>query len=172
MVEGHLKKLSADLDHFEPLGNFLSNTKEYIEAGFIGGVLSVGWPFFSRDWKKLEFKLSGRIREEHREYLAIETRQLIGTPIVFYFDPATFHHLITKYQGRIRTRSPLQPKMVGDDPEKNSGEVVTFTEHFSDFQTFGELYLPACWQIWIDLPEDRLKWEIKFDHIFSTEAEY
>ena len=155
------------------LGEFIKSQASILKQGYFGGVLSEAWPFVEPNGKKIKVEYGG-IENVGGTPLYKLKAQVAGSGdlrVNLYFDPNTFHHLLTVYSYTI------QPYMVSSDSVVNAtakASHFTLTEHFSNFKKAGDLVLPMTYTIDLsNVLEDRteqLKWSITFGQVYFNES--
>ncbi len=92
-----------------PLADFVFRFNGVMKKGFLGGTLSLGWPFLDSEesLSKLKYKKS---TVEGRELHELEwPKSTLGNVrIRMYFDPETYHHVRTEYDVRIQEDVSVQ----------------------------------------------------------------
>jgi len=155
-------------------GQFVYVQDTILREGLLGGELSTAWPLLSLDSHKPKLSYEGLKRIDGKELhdLRYRPKKSTDAEIHLYFDPETFHHVLTVYTISIRTQlghedaqlsnaSPIGGDL-GPAPSP-AGGVVTETsetatarqqetryrleEKFSDFRTVDGLTLPNHYTI-------------------------
>lgn len=129
------------------LGNFLVTEPEIVEEGLFGGALRVGWPLLDLKASAGKWKFDGTKKiEGHELYeLAYTPKKRGGSgdlEIHLYFDPITFHHVMTVYR---LTTTPVST----DSSQSTDANIRTtiVEERFDDFHSVDGLTLPSSWDI-------------------------
>jgi hypothetical protein len=153
------------------LGNFLVNEPEILEAGLWGGTLSMGWPLLDAKASGAKLKLEGLKKIDGRELYEVtyvpKKRGSSGELVVhFYFEPDTFHHVMTTY----RLSTTTIDGSGGDAQASDSDtKTTTVTELFSDFKPVDGVILPFSWEIRLRVEPSakaqEFQWKVAFTSI-------
>lgn len=156
------------------LGEFVYVQNAILKEGLLGGALSTAWPLQDLSDRKAKLSYEGTKKVDGQELLELryKPKKNSDLDIHLYFDPATYHHVMTVYTLSIRaglgninaqisnatpTGVDLGPAPLptgGVVPE--SSETATahqqetryrLEERFSEFQTSGGLTLPMHYRI-------------------------
>jgi hypothetical protein len=127
------------------LGNFLVTEPEILREGLWGGSLNLGWPLLDRKASGAKFKYEGLKKVEGRElhevgYVPKKRTSSGELQVRLYFDPETFHHVLTVYKlsaAAVESGATTDPSSV----------TTTVEERFSGFQTTDGVTLPMEWEI-------------------------
>src|SRR5215467_2445411 len=85
--------------HRSTLGEFLLVQDVILKEGLLGGVLSTAWPLENLNDRKAKLSFEGRKKIDGKDALELRYRPKKSSDldIRLYFDPETFHHLMTIY---------------------------------------------------------------------------
>ena len=158
--------------HRSTLGEFLLVQDVILKEGLLGGALSTAWPLENLNDRKAKLSFEGRKKIDGKDVLELRYRPKKSSDldIRLYFDPETFHHVMTVYTVSIRAGlGHIDDQISSATPVENlpgvtsTGGVVTdssetstarqqetryrLEERFGDFQTTNGLTLPAHYQI-------------------------
>lgn len=127
------------------LGNFIVEEPEVLKEGIFGGVLSMGWPLLDVKASGVKLKSEGIRKVADRELYALgytpKKRNNSGDlSVLLYFDPATFHHVLTIY------RLAAAPVEQGETTDPSS-VTTTVEERFEDFHAVDGVTLPLSWDV-------------------------
>jgi hypothetical protein len=127
------------------LGNFVVQEPEVLKEGVFGGVLSMGWPLLDVKASGVKLKSEGIKKVADRELYALsyipKKRNNSGDlSVLLYFDPATFHHVMTVY------RLAAAPVEQGETTDPSS-VTTTVEERFDDFHAVDGVTLPLSWDV-------------------------
>jgi|SRR6202041_1754328 len=127
------------------LGNFVVEEPEVLKEGVFGGVLSMGWPLLDVKGSGVKLKSEGIKKVAERELYALsytpKKRNNSGElSVLLYFDPATFHHVLTIY------RLAAAPVDQGSTTDPSS-VTTTVEERFDDFHAIDGVTLPLSWDV-------------------------
>lgn len=127
-------------------GGFLHHQDQILKSGLFGGVLTTGWPLAGSvpDGIKLEYE--GLKKKDTRMLHQVRCRIPKGggdTEIHLFFDPETFHHVLTEY--RVTVGSSIGRTETSGAQQQVARTILE--EEFSSFQTVQGLNLPARWRI-------------------------
>lgn len=136
-----------DQQNRSALGNFLNNEPETIREGLLGGVLTTNWPLLDLKASGAKLKFDGTKKIDGRELYAVsytpKKRDGAGDlGIRLYFEPSTFHHVLTVYQ--LSSTASLDGEAQASD---SGNRTTTVEERFEDFQWVDGLTLPLSWDI-------------------------
>jgi hypothetical protein len=127
------------------LGNFLVSEPEILREGLWGGNLSTAWPLLDTRASGAKLRFEGLKKVDGRDLYVLDytpkKRENKGEmEIRFYFEPDTFHHVMTQYR---LTVAPFDSNGSTDV----AAVVTTVEERFSDFHAVDGLTLPMQWEI-------------------------
>jgi hypothetical protein len=154
------------------LGEFIKSQSAIIKQGYFGGVLSASWPLLDPTNKKLKVEYGGIENVGGKPLYKLKAR-VPGSGdmrVSLYFEPDTFHHVLTVYTYTI------QPHMISHDSTEDASakaSYFTLTERFSNFKKAGDLVLPLGYAI--DLTNQlqdstqQLTWSISFSQVFYNQ---
>ncbi len=141
-------------------GEFLRSQDTPLREGLLGGVLTTSWALLDLDSHKATLSYDGSKNIDGHQLIALHYKPKKGTDlsITLYFDPETFHHVMTVYTAS-RT-SGLGSEGVEPVPgsvlSTGASEVQSarrneahyrIEERFSDFQSVDGLTLPARYDL-------------------------
>ncbi len=129
-----------------PLRNFMEGYGVLQTEGLLGGELTTAWSLL--DLKKHKPKLSyeGLQEVDGRELHRLDYRVSKGggaMQIRLYFEPKTFHHVLSTYE--VRQSAPAS-----SDPDQSSQQRVSrqrIEETFADFENLDGYTLPTTWTL-------------------------
>jgi hypothetical protein len=130
-----------------PLGNYLFANDEIVKDGLFGGVLSMGWIFYTPDEKRGSISSSGTKKIDGKDAYVVSYNTKGGTGLIvkLYFDVATGRHVRTEY------RRSMSGSMVSGVPEASAGatrEIIEeMSEDYGDFKTEAGVTLPRSYKI-------------------------
>lgn len=127
------------------LGSFLVGEPEILSEGLWGGELATAWPLLEEKTTEVKLKSEGVKKVDGRELYVLDyTPKKRGNngelEIRFYFEPDTFHHVLTEYR---LSAVPLDSQQATDAVDV----VTTVDERFSNFSAVDGLTLPMKWEI-------------------------
>ncbi len=141
-------------------GEFLLSQDAPLREGLLGGLLNTSWPLLDLDGRKAQLSSEGMKNIEGRQLIALRYKPKKGTDlsIVLYFDPETFHHVMTVYSisrvaglGRAVYQSPQGPEISLGATETLSARQnesrYRIEERFSDFKVSAGLSLPTHYDL-------------------------
>lgn len=152
-----------------PLADFLFRFNGIMKKGFLGGTLSLGWPFMDAqgDFGKLKFSVE-KVEEKELYQLEWPKSTLGNVRIRMFFEPETFRHVRTEYDVRIKGDVSVQstPRYLGnmgevseDDEEAGPGyssimnrdmipdSIYRLVETFENFKKVSGMTLPHTYKI-------------------------
>jgi hypothetical protein len=152
--------------HKSPLADFIFRYNSIMKEGFVGGVLSIGWPLLNGNPQDFTYKLE---QVKDRKYHVLEKR-LGDVRVRLFFDSITFHHVKTEYMVRIKNDTSANSTVVGEATadttvatttmrklndiapkatihENEPDSIFTLTEKFDRFINVGDLSIPAMYGI-------------------------
>jgi hypothetical protein len=126
------------------LGNFLFLQEEVLREGLFGGVLTTAWPLLNTQNSNPALKYEGLKKINGQQlhessYVPKERLESGERSIRLYFEPETYHHVLTVY-----TLTVLHESKTISDPNQTT---VIVEERFGDFQPVDGLTLPRHWDI-------------------------
>jgi hypothetical protein len=127
------------------LGEFIHVQDRIIREGLWGGVLSTDWALLGVDQRHPKLSYSGlkKVNGQELHELHYSPSKHSDLQISLYFDPESFHHVMTVYN------LTISPHISTSDVETAGQKETTYRleERFSDFKTFDGLALPTQWNI-------------------------
>jgi hypothetical protein len=153
------------------LSDFVKAQTAIVKQGLFGGVLSANWPFAGTG-KKVKAEFAGTENIGGKDLYKLKVRPAGGGDVTaaLYFEPDTFHHVMTVYQYTI------EPHMISSDSTANASakaSYYTLTEKFSNFKKVGDLVLPLGYvmDMAIQLPDstEQITWTVAFEQAFYNE---
>lgn len=147
-----------------PLGTYLYTQDAAIREGLLGGVLSTAWPLFDPGVRKAKLSYVGlkTIDGKQLHDLRYKPKKNSDQEIDLFFDPETFHHVLTIYKLSISQHlvSPefqtssgaiIPSQTLGASDQVQSGQQANtryrVEERFSDFKTVDGLTLPTHYDL-------------------------
>jgi hypothetical protein len=135
-------------------GDFIFTQDYLIKEGWLGGELSTAWALENLDLSRAKFDYLGLKKIDGRDLQGIEfhSKGNSDMAIKLYFDPETYHHVLTIYSlvwtpgsGHVAPR----PGAAGSPLARpDQGQTrYTIEERFSDFQTDNGLTLPRHYDL-------------------------
>lgn len=153
------------------LGEYVKSQPAIVKQGLFGGVLSASWPLLPGNQKKTKIEFAGSESIGGQDLYKVRVRPSGGDARVsIYFEPDTFHHVLTVYQYTI------EPHLISSDSTANArakASYFTLSEKFSNFKKVGDLVIPLGYEI--DLSNqlqdstEQLTWTIAFTQAFYNE---
>jgi hypothetical protein len=127
------------------LGNFLFLQEEILREGLFGGVLSTAWPLLHLQNTNPSLKSEGLKKINGQQlyeisYVPKKRSESGELSIHLYFEPETYHHVLTVYTVTMQHGSG----QTLSDPNQTT---VIVEERFGDFQIVDGLTLPRHWDI-------------------------
>ena len=134
------------------LSAFFLRRTELLQEGLFGGTLTSAWPLLDLKAMKPNLRYTGLHKVDGRDLheLIYEPRKSAGdVHIRLYFEPDTFRHVMTVYDGRglvskqqtVSTTARSASGIVADEVRE------ILTERFSDFTTVDGVVVPTTWSI-------------------------
>jgi len=148
------------------LGNFLFLQEEVLREGLFGGVLSTAWPLLNTQGTNPSLKYEGLKKINGQQlheisYVPKKRSESGELSIRLYFEPETYHHVLTVY-----TATTLHRSQTISDPNQTT---VIVEERFGDFQPVDGLTLPRHWDIRYRVePQNRAQeydWDVSLTQI-------
>src|SRR5215472_8993849 len=142
------------------LGNFLFLQEEVLREGLFGGVLSTAWPLLNTANTNPALKYEGLKKIDGKQlheisYVPKKRSEGGELSIRLYFDPETYHHVLTVY-----TVTTLHGSQTISDPNQTT---VIVEERFGDFLPVDGLTLPRHWDIRYRVGPQNLAQEYDWD---------
>ena len=144
------------------LGIFVINRTDLGIDGLIGGSLSTAWPLLDIKNRRIKLRYEGLKTIKRMKLHEIKVAEKNGLVSSLYFDPETFHHVMSVHQ------------LYYDTPAGESHRLF-LEETFSDFRPIkdGKLTLPFHWNIHYTVQQQfssEWEWDITFQNIESNIA--
>ncbi len=126
-------------------GTFVRTHNEILTEGLWGGTLSTAWALSHLDERHAKLKDRGMKKVDGVDLQRIDyfPKKNSDLEIQIYFEPNTYHHVMTVYQ--LTVTAPQ-----GFTPSESAGmqnQVYRLEERFGDFATVDNLTLPTHWKI-------------------------
>lgn len=142
------------------LGSFLFLQEEILREGLFGGVLSTAWPLLQLQNTRPGLKYEGLKKIDGHQlheisYIPRKRSESGELTIHLYFEPETYHHVLTVY-----TVTTLHGSQTLSDPNQTTTIVE---ERFGDFQLVDGLTLPRHWDIRYRVEPQNLAQEYQWD---------
>ena len=142
------------------LGNFLFLQEEVLREGLFGGVLTTAWPLLNTQNTNPSLKYEGLKKINGQQlheisYVPKKRSESGELSIRLYFEPETYHHVLTVY-----TVTMLHGSQTISDPNQTT---VIVEERFGDFQPVDGLTLPRHWDIRYRVEPQNLAEEYDWD---------
>jgi hypothetical protein len=154
-----------------PFGDFIFTQDYIIKEGLLGGELSTGWMLEDPDHKHIKLEYLGRKQIDGRDLEGVEyfPKGNSDMKVKFYFDPDTFHHVMTVY-------SLVWTPGIGRYAQNSARQLeirYTMEERFSDFQTANGITLPRHYDLrYTQEPQNgstrAYEWEMTADKVLSN----
>jgi hypothetical protein len=143
------------------LGNFLFLQEEILREGLFGGVLSTAWPLLNLQNTNPSLKYDGLKKIDGRQlyelsYIPKKRSESGDLSIHLYFEPETYHHVLTVYSATMLHDS-------GQDLSDPNQTTAIVEERFGDFQTVDGLTLPRHWDIRYRVEPQSIPQEYEWD---------
>jgi hypothetical protein len=148
------------------LGNFLFLQEEVLREGLFGGVLSTAWPLLNTSVNP-SLKYEGLRKIDGQQlyeisYLPKKRSESGDLAIHLYFDPETYHHVLTVYKVTM-----LHGTQALSDPNQTT---VVVEERFGDFRQVDGLTLPRHWDIRYRVEPQNFAQEYQWDVVLAQIA--
>src|SRR5215469_7596253 len=143
------------------LGNFLFLQEDVLREGLFGGVLSTAWPLLNTQKVNPSLKYEGLKKVDGQQlheisYVPKKRSESGDLSIHLYFEPETYHHVLTIYRVTMQHDSG----QTLSDPNQTT---VIVEERFRDFQQVDGLTLPRHWDIRYRVEPQNLAQEYQWD---------
>src|SRR5262249_42174107 len=127
------------------LAEFIHVQDRIIREGLWGGVLSTDWALLSVDQRRPKLTCAGLKKVNGRELyeLRYSPSKHSDLQISLYFEPESFHHVLTVYNLTISPQTSTSDIETAHQKET----IYRLEERFSDFKTFDGLALPTQWEV-------------------------
>lgn len=152
------------------LGDFVSDYKEIIKQGLLGGTLMTNWALLDVKNKigKFEYQGTDKIGSVEAHVLRCVPRGGSGLTIKLFFDPQTFRHLRTTYY------QETSPPITLSDEGRVSSIRYKLVEDFENHKPISSLMLPTVYKLeyTVESPTrlNQFQWEMEFSRFeFNTE---
>jgi hypothetical protein len=145
-------------------GNFVQAQDILLRENLLGGVWSTSWALLDVEGRKAKLHSEGTKKVDGKELLAIRYLPHKNTDldIILYFDPQTFHHVMTVYR-----MEPSTSNVGGETAQAGkSTRRYRLEERFSDFKTVDGLTLPTHYDLRYTLEAESgftksIEWELQ-----------
>ncbi len=127
-----------------PLGDFMFRHDVILKEGLFGGVLGANWPLLDLSSHNARLRYEGLKKVGRRELHVVSyyaNKQDSDLEIKLYFDPETFHHVMTVYSFTVA------PSLSHNQLEHGTRIYYRVQEEFGNFQVVDGLTLPREWKI-------------------------
>jgi hypothetical protein len=156
-------------------GEFVRVQDTVLREGLIGGTLSTAWPLYDLNDRKAKLSYEGMKKIDGKDLyqLRYKPKKSTDADIYMYFDPQTFHHVLTVYTIRIRAGLGSEDPQLANASPLNTGDAgpgqsptnsiapetsetrtahqqetrYRLEEHFDGYQTANGLTLPTQYTI-------------------------
>ena len=124
---------------------FVSSQDFILKEGLLGGEFSTAWALQHLDETHAKLQLLGNKKIGGRELIGVQYYSKSGTDmqVKLYFDPETYHHVMTVYEIEIPAGNAVQ--ITGGAFLHDTR--YTIEERFSGFQAVDGLTLPSRYQL-------------------------
>ncbi len=127
-------------------GEFLFGQPAPLREGLLGGLLTTAWPLLDPAARNAKLSYQGLKKVDGRDLhdLVYKPKKGSDYEIHLYFDPETFHHVLTVYT------ITIQPQLRFDGDTTNARQLPErhrIEERFSDFKQFDGLTLPTQYEL-------------------------
>ncbi len=129
-----------------PLRNFLEGYGVLLTDGLLGGELTTAWSLLDLKRHKPRLSYEGLQEVDGRELHRLDYRIRKGgggIQVRLYFEPKTFHHVLSTYE--VRQSAPAS-----SDPDQSAQQRVSrqrIKERFADFRDLDGYTLPTTWTL-------------------------
>jgi hypothetical protein len=149
------------------LGNFIFLQEEVLREGLFGGVLSTAWPLLNIANTNPSTKYEGLKKIDGQQlheisYLPKKRSESGELSIHLYFEPETYHHVLTVYR-----LTMLHGTQNLSDPNQTT---VIVEEQFGDFKPVDGLTLPRHWDIRYRVEPQNFAQEYQWDVVLTQIA--
>ena len=138
---------STDRKTRSNLGQFIYIQDVVLREGLLGGELSTAWPLLDINGRKPKLTYEGlkAIDGKPLHDIKYKPQKAQDVEIHLYFEPETFHHVLTVYTLTIRAQ--LVEGGIGAQASGQQETRYRLEERFSDFKTADGLTLPNQYRI-------------------------
>ena len=126
------------------LGTFIFVQDAILREGLLGGVLSTAWPLLDVTRRQPKLSFAGLKKTDGRQLydLGYVPRTRSDLDIHLYFEPETYHHVMTVYS--LTVEPTIRREMANARQFENR---TRLEERFDEFKTTDGLTLPTRYQI-------------------------
>lgn len=160
----------ADKTHSE-FGEFVLAENILLKDNLLGGVWSSGWPILDIDARKPKLHFEGTKKIDGKDLLALryQPKKSTDLEIKMYFDPQTFHHVMTLYSVEVG-QSIVGGELAQAEKQRKR---YSLEERFSDFQTVDGLTLPTHYKLRYNIETEAgetkiIEWEVQAQGISNN----
>lgn len=152
-------------------GGFLRGEDIVLREGLLGGAWSTAWALSDPAVRGAKLKYVGRKTVDGRELEAIayQPKKSTDLEITLFFDPETFHHVMTTY------KASMQAGIASTDIDTPQRQPTRYRieERFSEFQTTDGFTLPSRYDLRFteELASGftkTIEWEVKANRILTN----
>jgi hypothetical protein len=124
---------------------FVSSQDFIVKEGLLGGELSTAWALQNLDQNHAKVQSIGPKKVDGRELIGLQylSKGTHDMQVKIYFDPETFHHVMTVYTVEI---APGMTREITENVYQHQNR-YTIEERFSDFQAVDGLTIPTHYRL-------------------------
>ena len=124
---------------------FVSSQDFIVKEGLLGGELSTGWALQNLDQNHAKLQSIGTRKVDGKELTGLQylSKAIHDMQVKIYFDPDTFHHVMTVYT--VETAAGMAREITESVYQHENR--YTIEERFSDFQAVDGLTLPTHYHL-------------------------
>lgn len=156
------------------LADFMYHNESILRDGLFSGAISTSWALLDVNGRgaKLEYDGIKTIDgQELHQVTYIPKKSPAELEVRLYFDPQTFHHVMTRYRYEVAPYLNVSPGLVSRQQpttQNSSKTIYSVEERFSDFKTADGITSPSSWEIRYSVEPVRailLHWKIELTQV-------
>ena len=130
---------------YSEFGDFLKAQDAPMREGLMGGVLTTAWPLLNLQARNAKVSYEGLKKVDGKELHILRYKPKKNTDIAIslYFDPATFHHVMTVYT------LTIEPRIGATETQSSRNQETRYRleERFDNFATVDGLTIPRHYDL-------------------------
>lgn len=158
------------------LADFMYHNESILRDGLFSGAISTSWALLDLNGRGAKLKYDGIKAidgQDLHQVTYIPKKSAGELEIRLYFDPQTFHHVMTRYRYEVAPYMNVSPGRVDRQAttQNSSKSIYTIEEEFSNFKSADGVTLPSVWDIKYSVEPVRailLHWTVEFTHVTSN----
>jgi hypothetical protein len=157
------------------LSDFMYHNESVLRDGLFSGVISTSWALLDLNGRGAKLKYDGIKTidgQDLHQVTYIPKKSAGELEIHLYFDPQTFHHVMSRYRYEVAPYMNVAPGRDRQATTQNASKTIyTIEERFSEFKTVDGITLPSVWDIKYSVEPVRailLHWRVELTRVTSN----